>query len=292
MRYDDDRYLDDEDEKDFWDDELELSADITPRSIDEDPIYPRTSGHDYTSYDDDSDGNSHDGEAKADLSEADKAEDDNNDYYSDPEPTPQPRRQRFFSKKTEEDEDAGDDDNDYFDSDADTEPKKKPKAPKLDPEDPDYWIEEDESPLSGIMPGPTGKWKWQLGVVIAGLILIIWGWIWFFRPYSDNAVKYGYITEMERRGSLFKTFEGTMIPYKQLGDPDPLYFQPQRFSVMTDSLAAVMKRMMLGCVPVRVEYETYHTPLPWKGEERMVIIKADSADPGKILPPEYRLNNK
>ncbi|MDE7350032.1 MAG: hypothetical protein K2N25_03115, partial [Muribaculaceae bacterium] len=157
---------------------------------------------------------------------------------------------------------------------------------------PDYWIEEDESRVSGIMPGPTGKWKWQLGAVIAGLILIIWGWIWFFRPYSDNAVKYGYITEMERRGSLFKTFEGTMIPYKQLGDPDPLYFQPQRFSVMTDSLAAVMKRMMLGCVPVRVEYETYHTPLPWKGEERMVIIKADSADPGKILPPEYRLNNK
>ncbi|MDE6786116.1 MAG: hypothetical protein K2J46_03630, partial [Muribaculaceae bacterium] len=97
-----------------------------------------------------------------------------------------------------------------------------------------------------------------------------------------------YNIQMERRGSLIKTFEGSMIPYKELGDPNPLYFQEVRFSVASDSLAAVMKRMMLGCVPVRVEYELYHAPLPWKGEEKMIILKADTADPRKILPPEYQ----
>ncbi len=288
MKYDDDRYLDEEDDKDFWDDELELSSDYPPRSVDDEPIYPRTSEQNYNSYEEDTQ-ESENNPDDSDDTQA-EAEDDDNDYYSEPEPPAKSRRERFFGrkKKDEVEEEDDNDDNDYYESDEDSEPAPKPKAPKLDPEDPDYWIEEEDSPLSGIMPGPKSKWKWQLAIVFGALILIIWAWIWFFRPYSDNAVKYGYVTEMERRGSLFKTFEGSMIPYKQIGDPDPLYFQPQRFSVPTDSLAAVMKRMMLGCVPVRVEYETYHAPLPWKGEEKMIITRVDTADPHKILPPEYR----
>ena len=93
---------------------------------------------------------------------------------------------------------------------------------------------------------------------------------------------------MESRGSISKTFEGTIIPYKELGDPDPRYFQELDFRVASDSVAALMKRMMLGCVPVRVEYELYHAPLPWKGEQKLVVVKADTADTRKILPPEYR----
>lgn len=273
MRYeDDDRYLDQEDDNDLWDDELELSTDpitpaqgyaqdqtFTPRGYDDHHEQPDSTHHD---------------------------EDD--DYYSDPEPEPepkpQPRSEGFFRKKVEDEEEE---DNDFFDSDDEPAPVKKPKAPKLDPEDPDYWIEE-ESPLSTIIPKPRKTWKIWLGAALGVLALIIFAWIWFLLPYSDNAVKYGYIKNMERRGSFIKTFEGTMIPYKELGDPNPLYFEQVKFSVESDSLAAVMKRMMLGCIPVRVEYETYHAPLPWKGDAKMIIVKADTADPKKILPPEYR----
>ena len=127
-----------------------------------------------------------------------------------------------------------------------------------------------------------------LVVCIVLLVLTLGVWIWFFRPYVDNAVKYGYIKNIERRGSIVKTFEGALIPYKEIGDPNPLHFEELMFSVESDSLAAVMKKMMLNCIPVRVEYELYHTPLLWKGESRMIIIRADSADANKILPPEYR----
>ncbi|MDE6510628.1 MAG: hypothetical protein K2L00_00835, partial [Muribaculaceae bacterium] len=169
----------------------------------------------------------------------------------------------------------------------------KPRTPKLDPEDPDYWIsDEDDSPLSGIMPTSGSTWKWKTVAAAGAILLLIGAWAWFFRPYSDGAVKYGYIRNMERRGLMFKTFEGTMIPYKELGDPDPLYFRELPFSVASDSLATRMKRMMLGCVPVRVEYETFRTPLPWKGESHMVVVKADTADTRKILPPEFRSNDK
>ncbi|MDE6291736.1 MAG: hypothetical protein K2M16_09405 [Muribaculaceae bacterium] len=298
MRYDDDRYFDEE-ENDLWDDELELNSEDRPdRSDTSRHTYsPDTSYYTPDAYEDPREqayvnhDNYHDRYNDGNEEEANNTGstyDGHEDYYSDPEPEEpvKAKRQRFFGNRGDEDDDAG---NDYYDSDAEPAPPvRKTKVPKLDPEDPDYWIEDQDSPLSGIITNTGKKWKWKLAVFIAILLSAIGAWIWFFRPYSDNAVKYGYIKNMERRGSLIKTFEGTMIPYKELGDPNPFYFQELRFSVASDSVAAAMKRMMLGCVPVRVEYETYHTPLPWKGEETIVVIKADTADPRKILPPEYR----
>lgn len=301
MRYDEDRY---HDEDDLWDDELELSTDDRRPAPDDELIYPNTSDSHYTPYHppyDDPEENAHDDS---------QGVNEENDYYSEPEPDPEPtprtapslrdRAMGLFSRKKKDDDDEEDEDdsaeedddndNDYYDSDPNPRPRKrKPKTPKLDPEDPDYWIsDEEDSPLTGIMPSSGNMWKWKAVAAVGAVILLIIAWVWFFLPYSDGAVKYGYIRNMERRGLAFKTFEGTLIPYKELGDPDPLYFQEIPFSVTSDSLATRMKRMMLGCVPVRVEYETYHTPLPWKGESHMVVVRADTADTRKILPPEFR----
>lgn len=304
MRYDDDRYLDHDEDNDLWDDELELSTDDRRPVRDDEPLYPHTSDSHYNSYHppyDDNDENAH-----SDANEA-KADDEANDYYSEPEPEAAPesvtkaptRTMGFFRRRKKEDEEEDDEDdeeedNDYFDSDPTPKPRRrKPRNPRLDPEDPDYWIsDEDDSPLSGIMPSSGSSWKWKAAAAVGVILLLIGVWAWFFRPYSDSAVKYGYIRNMERRGLMFKTFEGTMIPYKELGDPDPLYFQELPFSVASDSLATRMKRMMLGCVPVRIEYETFHAPLPWKGESHIVVVKADTADTRKILPPEFRNNDK
>ncbi|MDE6548982.1 MAG: hypothetical protein K2L22_08290 [Muribaculaceae bacterium] len=292
MRYDeDDTYLSNEEDDDLWDDELEISSDPISPAYDYVPDQSFTPGgyeDIYAPEDHDPKSDYNQDEDSHENSRPRKTTEEDDDYYSEPEqevPVKQ-RREGFFRKKVDEDED-----NDFFDSDDEPAPVKKPKPPKLDPEDPDYWIEEEESPLSTIIHKPRNAWKWWLAGAVTLLALLIFAWVWFLRPHTDSAVKYGYLRNMERRGSIIKTFEGTMIPYKELGDPDPLYFNEVRFSVASDSLAAVMKRMMLGCVPVRVEYEMYHTALPWKGEEKMIIIKADTADPKKILPPEYRVKD-
>lgn len=274
MIYDKDkRFDDDDDENELWDDDLELSSGSDDIAAPENDESSAPDNDDIASPDNDS----HPEEPE--------------DYYYGKEPEPETeerapqksRRGRFFGKTDENEE------GDFYDSDVDPEPEppKKPKAPKLDPEDPNYWIEE-ESAISSILPKPRKKWKWWLAAIGVLLIAILGVWIWFFRPYVDDAVKYGYIRDMEHRGAIMKTFEGTFIPYKEIGDPNPLQFEIVQFSVESDSLAAEMKRMMLGCVPVRVEYELYRSALPWKGESRMIIIKADSADPSKILPPEFR----
>ncbi len=278
MKYDNDQYLGDEDDNELWNDELDLNSEEPEAEQGAySPIAARREDSSWVESDDGSD--------EDDDRDYDDHDDDAEDYYDEPEPkaVTKPMRERIFGGSG-----AGDLDNDFYDSDAEpAEQPKKPKIPKLDPEDPDYWIEE-ETALSSILPKPQKKWKWWLSGIVVLLALICAAWIWFFRPYVDSAVKYGYISNMERRGSIVKTFEGSMIPYKELGDPEPTYFEEIRFSVESDSLAAQMKRMMLACLPVRVEYEVYHTALPWKGEEKMIITKVDSADVNRILPPEYR----
>lgn len=193
------------------------------------------------------------------------------------------------AENDDNDDNAENDDDFYNDDDYedDVKPAPKPKQPKPDPEDPDYWLDE-QSEFDHIIPRPTKAWIWWTAAAVAVIALIIGTWIWFFHPYVDDAVKYGYIKNMERRGTFVKTFEGVLIPYRELGDDTPTYFEEIPFSVDGDSLAAQMKRMMLDNIPVRLEYELYHQPLFWKGNSPMVIVGVDTADTRKILPPEYR----
>lgn len=286
MIYDNGMRFDEDEDNELWDDDLGLMSDS------DDSVYQNNHNESEESEDYYSE-QSHEEQDDYSLSKIrhddysidTEHEGDEKDYYSEPvDRSPhKSRRERFFGKTDEEEE------GDFYDSDVEAEPEpiRKPKVPKLDPEDPDYWIEE-ESAISSILPKTRKKWKWWLAAIIMLLVAITGIWIWFFRPYVDDAVKYGYIKNMERRGALIKTFEGSMIPYKEIGDPNPLQFEEVSFSVQSDSLAALMKRMMLDCMPVRLEYEVYHSSLPWKGESKMIIIKADQADPNKILPPEFR----
>lgn len=195
----------------------------------------------------------------------------------------------YTDENDENDENDDNDDDFYNDDDYEEEvkPAPKPRQPKPDPEDPDYWLDE-QSEFDHIIPRPKKVWIWWTAAVVALLALLIGTWVWFFRPYVDDAVKYGYIKNMERRGTFVKTFEGVLIPYRELGDATPSYFEEISFSVDGDSLAAQMKRMMLDNIPVRLEYELYHQPLLWKGSSPMVIVGVDTADVRKILPPEYR----
>ena len=222
-------------------------------------------------------------------------EDNDDDFYDDAADAGDagmdyPKREsKTIRKRLFELDEEDDDDNDYFNNDVEPAPgpKPKPKPVKLDPEDPDYWMGE-EPEFPSIISRHKKMWKWILAAVVALVVALTGLWFWFFHPYVDGAVRYGYIKSMERRGTFMKTFEGVLIPYRELGDETPMYFEEIPFSVDGDSLAARMKAMMLDCIPVRLEYEEYHSPLFWKGAEKMIVVGADTADVDKILPPDYR----
>lgn len=182
-------------------------------------------------------------------------------------------------------------DRDYFD-DPDPDPQdekpKKPRQPKYREDDPRYW--ERESKWDHLKPRRRIRfYLWlSLAAVIVGAIVAIY--IRYFSPYIDGATQYGYVEGIEHRGMLFKTYEGVLIPYKELMDTTRVYHRDFIFTADNVKIATELKRAMLARRPVRVEYKRYFGTLPWRGSSQIIITHVDSVDPRRILPPEFNGN--
>ena len=54
-----------------------------------------------------------------------------------------------------------------------------------------------------------------LGAVLLLILLMLGMWLRFFSPYIEDATQVGYVESIERRGTVFKTYEGVLLPYKE-----------------------------------------------------------------------------
>ncbi|MDE6578220.1 MAG: hypothetical protein K2K58_08630, partial [Muribaculaceae bacterium] len=101
--------------------------------------------------------------------------------------------------------------NDFFESDEQPQqPAKEVKKPAFKPDDPAYW-EEEEGEWEHLRPGSSVKmWMW-CGAAVVTVGLFIACWLRYFSPYVDDATQFGYVENIERRGSVFKTYEGVLI---------------------------------------------------------------------------------
>ncbi len=176
--------------------------------------------------------------------------------------------------------------NDYFENSDEPEVKPaEPKKPVYTPDDPAYW--EEESEWEHLKPRFRFRWwVWAAGAfVIVGLIIACW--LRYFSPYIEDATQFGYVENIEKRGTVFKTYEGVLLPYKELMDTTRLYRRDFIFTAKNDSLAALLKRAQFASRPVRIGYKQYHATLPWRGASKVIVTSVDSVDPSKILPPEF-----
>ncbi len=187
------------------------------------------------------------------------------------------------------DEDNGK--SDYFDGpDVPDKPVKEkvPKGPVYQPDDPEYW-EQPESEWEHLKPRKRNWRFWVLvgcAAVLLGVLVALY--MRFFTPYVREASICGYVEGIERRGRLFTTFEGVLLPYKELKDTTRVYRQDFRFSIGDEELATKLRQMQYANRPVRVEYVRYKGRVPWRGDENVIITKVDSVDPRAILPPEFQ----
>lgn len=179
-----------------------------------------------------------------------------------------------------------DDSKDYFDGPDLPEQKKEPKAPVYTPDDPRYW-EQDESEFEHLRPGRRYMlWVWVAAAGVAlGLILTVY--FRWFSPYVEGATQYGYVESVERRGTIFDTYEGVLLPYKDLMDTTRSYGGDFVFTCADGDVAVKLRRMQYANLPVRVVYRRYHATLPWRGDSRIIVERVDSVDPSRILPPEF-----
>ena len=161
---------------------------------------------------------------------------------------------------------------------------RQPKKPTLTPDNPDYWDEE-ESEFEHLRPTRTRRFLIMLAIAAGATAILCFIWYRWFSPYTQGAIQYGYVEQIERRGDIFKTLEGTILPYKSITDTVAPYEGDLHFSAADDHVAAQLRRLMFANLPARVEYSVYHATLPWRGESKVVITHVDTADPRKILPP-------
>lgn len=181
-------------------------------------------------------------------------------------------------------------DNDYFDGPdlPDTPEPEVPKEPTFQPDDPRYW-EREESEWEHLRPARKPRimvWIW-LGAGLLAIALVWAVWLRYFSPYVEDADQFGYVDSIERRGTIFSTYEGVLIPYKNLMDTTRVYDRDFVFTVKADSVAVKLKKMQIASRPVRVTYRRYHATVPWRGASTVVVTAVDSVDPGQILPPEF-----
>lgn len=176
--------------------------------------------------------------------------------------------------------------NDYFDGPDIPDAPEEPKKPELTPDDPRYW-EEPEDEFEHLRPNKT-HWKLYVWIfcaaVVVGILVAIY--IRVFSPYVELATQYGYVEKIERRGDIFKTYEGVILPYKSLMDTIRPYESDFVFSTRDPSTAANLKRMMIANRPVRVTYDVYHTVMPWRGDTKIQVVRVDTVDERFILPPD------
>ncbi len=189
------------------------------------------------------------------------------------------------------DDDQDNDKNDFFDGPDIPEPVKQPKKPTYLPEDPDYW-EEEESEWEHLKPNNRSKmWLW-IGAIVVLIALVCAVWMRFLNPYVTDASQVGYVEHIEKRGTVFKTYEGVLLPYKELLDTTRVYRRDFIFTAADEKTAVGLKQAMIDGRPVRVSYKQYHAILPWRGSSKTIVTGVDSVDPTKILPPEFRISTR
>lgn len=118
-------------------------------------------------------------------------------------------------------------------------------------------------------------WGWFF--TILALILAATFYIRYLTPHTTDSRMTGYITLVERRGIICKTFEGEMISLAALAD-STVYRQKVTFSIPSDSLALALQKYQGTGRPVSVTFEKYYGTLPWRGASATVAVAAEPAE--------------
>lgn len=180
-----------------------------------------------------------------------------------------------------------DEENDFFDGPDLPDPVKEEKKPELKPDDPDYWDQE-ESEWEHLRPknrSMTRIWIAGAVVILASLLLV---WFRYFNPYVSDGTQFGYVEQIQERGHVFKTYEGVLLPYKDLMDTTRTYRQDFVFTAKNAKVATQIKQMQLSGLPMRVTYKEYNATLPWRGESKIIVTQVDTVDARTILAPGFR----
>lgn len=110
---------------------------------------------------------------------------------------------------------------------------------------------------------------WFVGVTV--LLVVTAFYIRYYVPHTEESRTRGYVTLVEKRGIVFKTFEGEMISDSRLTDTAKVYARDVRFSIPGDSLGRVVQEFQATGRPVVITTKKYYGTLPWRGATNTIL---------------------
>lgn len=125
-------------------------------------------------------------------------------------------------------------------------------------------------------------------IVVGGLIF---GYIWFYVPFSDSGVKAGTLNNIKHKGIIFKTYEGELIQTGFGTDTRRGTLQSNEFQFSVENEKIAQQLMQMSGQQVKVHYKEYFGALPWRGYSKFVV---DSILESYTYPayPNYRIDQE
>ncbi len=122
-------------------------------------------------------------------------------------------------------------------------------------------------------PRPRRRGRRILFWIITVAILAAAGafYVRYFVPHTTETRTRGYITLVEKRGIVFKTFECEMVSESRLADTTRVYSRDMVFSIPTDSLGRLLQTYQSTGRPVTVTTKSYYGTLPWRGATNIIL---------------------
>ncbi len=117
--------------------------------------------------------------------------------------------------------------------------------------------------------GGCGFFAWFFVIVIASLAVAFY--IRYYIPHTTDSRTRGYVTVVEKRGILFKTFEGELVPETQISDSSRIYSRDFQFSIPDDSLGRLLQSYQGTGRPVTITTKKYYGSLPWRGATNTIL---------------------
>lgn len=113
---------------------------------------------------------------------------------------------------------------------------------------------------------------WVIFFIIVFLVLAGTVTVRYFVPYITESQVTGYVTLVEKRGIIFRTFEAEMVSEDQLADTGRVYSRDIYFSIPDDSLARRLQQYQGTGQAVTITCKKYYGTLPWRGASNTVMV--------------------
>ncbi|MDD2962013.1 MAG: hypothetical protein PHR45_08050 [Muribaculaceae bacterium] len=110
---------------------------------------------------------------------------------------------------------------------------------------------------------------WSITIVV--LAIFLWGFFRYGTPYVSDAQETGYVVKVEKRGFIFKTYEGEMVSEASINDTTKIYQRDFKFSIVNDSIAGEVMKLSGTAKKVTLKYQEYGGVLPWRGSNKCII---------------------